>query len=68
MNSDVKQAVRDKLGAAQDNLHRARAAFRGCDAKAMAEQHGESGETRAAVLAGYESEVQRWEKALESVR
>jgi len=57
MNDDTKRRIREalegELGRAQDNAHRARAAFRGAD---MSKQHGESGRTRGELLATYETE------------
>ena len=38
MNKDIIEAVRTQLGNAQDNLHRARAAFRYCTAAELQEQ------------------------------
>jgi hypothetical protein len=38
-----------------DNLRRARAAFRNCTPKEMGEQYGQSGKTRAEMLAEYEA-------------
>ena len=38
-----------------DELYRARAAFRNCTPKEMGEQYGQSGKTRADILAGYEA-------------
>lgn len=67
MNPDVVKAVRDALGGASDNLHRARAAFRGLGADEMGQLYGQSGETRAEIVAGYEREVERWQKALADV-
>jgi hypothetical protein len=38
-----------------DNLYRARAAFRNCTPEQMQQQYGQSGQTRAEILAGYEA-------------
>jgi hypothetical protein len=64
VNKDIIEAVRTQLGNAQDNLHRARAAFRYCTAAELQEQHGQSGQTRAQIVDGYADEVKRWQKAL----
>lgn len=64
MNKDIVAAVRDRLAGAEDNLHRARSAFRGLSAQNMQEQYGQSGSTRAQIIADYESEVARWKSAL----
>lgn len=37
-----------------DDLYRARAAFRGLSAEEMGKQYGQSGQTRAEIVAGYE--------------
>ncbi len=67
-SKDVVQAVQAQLGNAEDNLARARAAFRGMDSRELAKEYGQSGETRGAVLTGYEREVERWKKALAEVQ
>jgi hypothetical protein len=67
MNKDVRVAVQHQLGVAQDNLWRAKAAFRNYSAEGMQGLHGESGQTRAQILADYESEVKRWEQALSDI-
>lgn len=60
MNRLLKLA-QDDLGAAQDNLCRARAASRHCDSAA---QWGASGQTLNEIIIGYE----KWEaEALESI-
>lgn len=64
---DVVRAVKDRLGAAQDDLHRAKAAWRQLGAGAMDEQYGESGKTRGEIISGYADTVARWEAALTSV-
>ena len=69
MNPDIVKAVQAQLGNAQDNLHRARAAFRGLSPQELSEQpYGESGRTRAQIVAGYEEEEARWLKALDDAR
>jgi hypothetical protein len=67
-SKDVVQAVQAQLGNAEDNLARARMAFGRMGSKELAKQHGQSGETRGAVLASYEREVERWRKALVEVQ
>lgn len=64
MNPDIIHAVKSQLGNAEDNLHRAKAAFRGLDEKRMGEQYGQSGRTRAEIVAEYTAEVERWKRAL----
>jgi len=63
-NADVRKAVQDKLGEAQDDLHRAEAFFKD---RALDEQHGASGLTKQQILDGYRSNVKRWEVALASL-
>ena len=67
VSDDVRAAVKARLDSARDNLHRASAAFRYLAPEQMAEQHGESGRTRADIVTGYEQEVMRWEQALDEV-
>jgi hypothetical protein len=64
---DIKQAILSQLGNAEDNLHRANAAFRGLGTKELAEQHGDSDQSRKQVLEGYQQEVDRWKRALEAL-
>ncbi len=52
----IRQLIKANLGNAEDNLHRAKAAFRGLDSEAMKKEHGDSGQTRLAVLEGYQRE------------
>ena len=63
-NPDVLFALRCQLGNAVDNHVRAKMAFRGLSASEMQKEHGESGQTRQAVLDGYREEVERWERAI----
>lgn len=57
----IRERLRSTLG---DDLARARAAFRGMTPEEMQRQHGESGLTRAQVLAGYEDEDRAVREAL----
>lgn len=68
MNDDVRRAVEDKLLVAQDNLHRTKAAWAGLGTKTMNDVYSESGKTRQDILSVYEREVERWTKALASVK
>lgn len=65
--ADIKRAVQDKIGQAEDNLCRARAAFRNLPPEVMNQEYGQSGETRSAIVAGYEADVARWKAALATV-
>lgn len=56
-----RDAVRNELGQAQDNLNRARCAARGCDVN---EQWGQSGKTLAQIINEYEEWVKECEAAL----
>jgi len=62
MNVETKRRIIEALegdyGRAADNATRARASFRGMDAKALAQPFGESGHTRGAILTKYEQEEQ----------
>jgi hypothetical protein len=65
MNDDIKRAVRDRLACAEDNLARARAAFRG---QTLDVAHGASGQTRGEILSGYIEDVDRWKRALKETQ
>ncbi len=52
----ILEALKGACGAAEDNAHRARSAFRGLGPADLAKKHGQSGQTRAAILAEYERE------------
>lgn len=70
VKDDVREAINDRLGGAQDNLHRAKHAARNVEAqgKNPAEyQWGQSGMTLGEIIAGYQSEVDRWQRALNEV-
>lgn len=58
-------AIRNYRG---DNLERARAAFRGLSPQQMQAMHGESGITRAELLASYEEHARACEAAIEALR
>lgn len=64
VNKDIEEAVRGRLGQAQDDLYRARRAFSRISASDMNLEWGESGKSRASVLQNYEDENRRWEVAL----
>jgi hypothetical protein len=46
-----------------DNLERARYAFKGCTPEQMRQEYGQSGQTRAQILEGYEHDRQKWQDA-----
>lgn len=48
------KCVNDRLGAAQDNLHRARSAFRNHTSQQMSEKYGQSDQTCTEIVKGYE--------------
>lgn len=50
----IRKAIEQQLGGAQDNLYRARAAFKHIPPDEMDKQHGQSGRTRADILREYE--------------
>ena len=60
----IRKAIERQLGDAQDNLYRARAAFKHMTPDDMAQQHGHSGRTRADILRDYEEQEQAWLWAL----
>lgn len=51
-----------------DDTYRARAAFRGYTAEQMKEQYGQSGKTRAQILAEYEAHDAKVDAAIAWVR
>jgi hypothetical protein len=51
-----------------DDSYRARIAFRGLNDKQMQEQHGQSGKTRAQILAEYEAHDQKVQAAIDWVK
>jgi len=50
----IRKAIERELSDAQDNLYRARAAFRYMKPDEMGKEHGQSGRTRADILREYE--------------
>lgn len=64
MNTDVGIAVIDRLRAAEDNLYRAQLAARRSN---LHDQWGESGQTLQQIIDGYQTEVDRWGRALASL-
>jgi len=68
MTSETKKLVLQGLSTLRgDNLERAEMAFRGLSVAQMQEQHGQSGETRQAILDGYREHVEAVEAAIEEV-
>lgn len=55
MNEHKQLAIQTLEQMRGDGLYRARAAFRNCTPKEMGEQYGQSGKTRAEMIAGYEA-------------
>lgn len=64
MGRSAKWAVEQQLAAAQDNLHRAECGFQLCSPEQMNQQYGQSGMTRAELLAMYRAEVDEWAQVL----
>lgn len=56
MNEHKKLALRALENLRGDDLERARSAFRNCTSAQMQEQYGQSGKTRAEILADYEAD------------
>ena len=67
MKDDVIRIVRNALAGADDNLHRANMSFCHLNTEEMKEQHGQSGSTRAEILAGYHAERDRLQKCVDWV-
>lgn len=53
----LRNAVSSMVGNAEDNLHRAKAAFKRYTPEQMHEPHGESGRTRKAIVDDYEEHL-----------
>lgn len=64
MNQDIVKLVREKLGYACDNLHRAKSAAQRCD---PSKEWVQSGQTLNEIVAGYQQEYDRWVKALADI-
>ena len=61
-------AIRALLQMKGDDTNRARAAFRHFSPKDMQKEHGQSGKTRATILAEYEARDAKIDAAIEWVR
>lgn len=68
MNEHKQLALRALEQMRGDDLYRARAAFRNCTPEQMHQQWGNSGKTRAEILADYEAHDARVTAAVEWVR
>ncbi len=64
----IIQALESDLGNAADNLHRARAAFKGRTPEQMAEHYGQSGESCQSILDGYQEWHDKASAALQEAR
>jgi hypothetical protein len=61
----ILRGLRNDIGNAADNLHRATCAFRGHSAEELQQQYGQGGSTCAEILEGY----QTWhDKAVAALR
>lgn len=67
ISADIVYAVKAQLANAEDNLWRAESAFRGLPPSKMAEEYGESGQSRQSILDGYRAASARWKAALATV-
>jgi hypothetical protein len=54
--------IDQKLRAAEDNLIRARSAFRGLSDEKLDENYGLSDKTRRQILADYQAELELWQE------
>lgn len=64
MNDEIKKTLLAALSTYRgDDVERARAAFRRYTPEQMKEQHGQSGRTRAEILAEYEQHAEKVEAA-----
>lgn len=64
----VIRALEQDLGNAEDNYYRASSAFKNCTPAQMDAEYGQSGETRQAILDGYQQWRDRAKKALEEFK
>ena len=64
MNEHQALAIRALSNLLNDSSARARAAFRGYTPEQMQEQYGLSGQTRARILADYEAQDDKIERAI----
>lgn len=55
MNEHKQLAIKALEQMRGDNLYRARAVFKNCTPEQMAQKYGQSEQTRAEILAGYEA-------------
>jgi hypothetical protein len=67
MNTHQKLAIEALQNMRGDDYTRAKRAFRGMTDDQMKQQFGESGRTRAEVLAGYEAEFRKYSDAIQWV-
>jgi hypothetical protein len=68
MNEHKELAIRALNNMMGDNTVRARIAFRNCTPEQMQEQYGQSGQTRAQILAGYEEHDVKVQAAIDWVK
>jgi hypothetical protein len=68
MNKHQERAIRALGNMMGDNTARARAAFRNCTPEQMQEQYGQSGQTRAQILADYEAHDAKVQAAMDWVK
>ena len=68
MNEHQKLAIRALENMGSDNTYRARAAFRNYTPEQMQEQYGQSGQTPAQILAGYEAHDAKVDAAIKWVK
>lgn len=68
MNAHKELAIQALQNMKGDDTYRARAAFRGMNAEQMKQQHGQSGKTRAQILAEYEAHDAKVDAAIAWVR
>ena len=58
----IKKVLKESKG---DNLYRARARFRNLSAEELNKEHGESGQTCAEIITGYEEHEKKFDNAIE---
>ena len=68
MNASQELALKALQNSKGDDTYRAESAFRNLSPEQMQEQHGQSGQTRAEILAGYKTHDRAIEAAIDWVK
>lgn len=63
----INEGLRRIAGDASDNLYRAKAAFKHCTPEQLGQRYGQSDDTRAEIIAGYQESLDDANQAIEWV-